>query len=70
MNAMMKQSEIDHIKSALRAQTNLIEEYVNHQEDTLIAYSKAPVIIDFQKNPADAETKKLAQNYTERFFQI
>lgn len=68
MNAMMKQSEIDHMKSALQAQTNLIEEYVNHQEDTLIAYSKAPVIINFLKDPTNAENKKLTQNYTERYF--
>ncbi|MBO5486233.1 MAG: methyl-accepting chemotaxis protein, partial [Eubacterium sp.] len=68
MNTMMKQSEMDHMKSALRAQTNLIEEYVNHQEDTLIAYSKAPVVINFLKNPENAEAQKLVQDYTEKYF--
>lgn len=69
MNAMMKKSELNHMKSALQAQTNLITEYVNHQEDTLIAYSKAPAIINFLKNPANSENKKIAQNYTEKYFE-
>lgn len=68
MNAMMKSSEIDHMKSSLHAQTNLIEEYVSHQEDLLTAYSKSPVVIDFLKNPKDSEKQKAAQKYTENYY--
>lgn len=68
MNALMKQSEIDHMKASLHAQTNLIEEYIIHQEDLLTAFSKAPVVIDFLKNPEDPEKQKLAQEYTEKYY--
>ena len=53
MTSMMKQSELDNLHSSVNAQTSLIEEYVTHQEDLLIAYSKAPVVAEFLKNPKD-----------------
>lgn len=44
---MMKQSEMENMRASLNAQTNVIREYVTHQEDLLTAYSKAPVVADF-----------------------
>lgn len=68
MNAMMKQSEVDHMKASLHAQTNLIEEYVRHQEDLLTAYSKSPVVADLLKHPTDSEKQKAAQEYTQKYY--
>lgn len=68
MTKMMKQSELDHLHSTLNAQTGLIEEYITHQEDLLIAYSKAPVVADFLKNPNDEKLQKEAQAYTEQYY--
>lgn len=47
MVSMMKQSEMENMRASLNAQTNVIREYVTHQEDLLTAYSKAPVVADF-----------------------
>ncbi|MDE6624763.1 MAG: hypothetical protein K2K56_00175 [Lachnospiraceae bacterium] len=68
MNAMMKQSELDHMEASLHAQTKLIEEYISHQEDLLTAFSKSPIVVDFLRNPEDAEKQKVAQEYTEQYY--
>ncbi|MDE6434585.1 MAG: methyl-accepting chemotaxis protein [Lachnospiraceae bacterium] len=68
MNAMMKQSELDHMEASLHAQTKLIEEYISHQEDLLTAFSKSPIVVDFLRNPEDAEKQKAAQEYTEQYY--
>lgn len=68
MTSMMKQSELDNLHSSVNAQTSLIEEYVTHQEDLLIAYSKAPVVAEFLKNPKDEQIKARAQRYTEQYY--
>ena len=47
MVSMMKQSEMENMRASLNAQTNVIREYVTHQEDLLTAYSKASVVADF-----------------------
>ncbi len=68
MTKMMKQSELDHLHASLNAQTSLIEEYITHQEDLLIAYSKDPVVAEFLKNPEDELLRKSAQEYTEDYY--
>lgn len=70
MNAMMKQSEIDHMEASLHAQTKLIEEYISHQEDLLTAFSKSPIVVDFLKNPEDPEKQKAAQEYTQQYYTV
>ena len=68
MTKMMKQSEMENLHSSLNAQTSLIEEYITHQEDLLIGYSKAPVVAEFLKNPNDEKLQKEAQEYTEQYY--
>lgn len=65
---MMKQSEMSNMRASLNAQINVIREYVTHQEDLLTAYSKAPVVADFLKNPDDEQKRILAQQYTENYY--
>lgn len=68
MNAMMKQSELNQMKLSLRAQTNLIEEYVAHQEDSLTAFSRTPDVIVFLKEPTNPEQQQIVQDYTEKYY--
>lgn len=68
MTAMMKRSELNNLQSSLNAQSNFIEEYVTHQEDLLIAYSKATVIKEFLEDPANEQKRLLAQEYTEKYY--
>ena len=68
MMAMMKQSELKNLHASLSAQSNLIEEYLTHQEDLLIAFSKAPEILDLLKEPTNEEKLKTVQKYTESYF--
>lgn len=68
MMTMMKKSQLENLHASLNAQTNMIEEYLVHQEDLLTAYSKSPEVLDFLKDPANSEKKKAAQEYTELFY--
>lgn len=68
MTTTMKRSAKEDMYASLSAQTNLIKEYVSHQEDLLTAYSKAEVVSDFLKDPTNEKKGKLAQDYTERYY--
>ena len=70
MTKMMKESELDQFHASLSAQTSLIEEYIAHQEDLLIAYSKAPIVAEFLKNPDNEKIFEEAQAFTEEYFKI
>lgn len=68
MNSITKEAELNQMSSSLHAQTELIKEFVTHQEDLLIGFGKSSVVRDFLKNPEDETKKKLAQAYTEKFY--
>ncbi len=68
MTRIMKKSEIEDLHTSLKVETSIIEEYIHHQEDLLIAYSNDHVVIDFLKNPEDEEKKRRAQEYTEQYY--
>ena len=69
MTSMMKQSEIKNLRASLNVETNIIEEYIHHQEDLLIAYSNASVVIDLLKDPSNEQRRILAQEYTEKYYE-
>lgn len=52
----------------LNAQTNMIEEYIYHQEDLLIAFSRTSAVIDFLKDPENEQKRIEAQEHTEKFY--
>lgn len=68
MLSMMKNSEMANLHMSLSAQTNIIEEYLTHQEDLLMAYGKSPEVIEFLKDPLNQEKGALAQQYTEEYY--
>lgn len=68
MMSIMKKSAMDNMNVSLNAQTNIIEEYVVHQEELLTGFSKAPAVIDFLKDPTNDAKRILAQKYTENYF--
>lgn len=65
MKALMQRSERLQNETALQAQTCLIKEYVRHNEDLLIEFSKAPIVREFLKDPKNTEKQKEAQRFTE-----
>lgn len=68
MSAMMKQSQIENLHTSLSAQTNIIREYVAHQEDLLAAYSQDALVLDFLKDPHNESKRLKAQAYTEKYY--
>lgn len=68
MTKSIMSSELDNMETFLNARTSIIEEYVTHQQDLLIAYSKEPAIQNLLKNPQNEEIQKQAQSYTEAYF--
>lgn len=59
---------MENLYASLNVQTNIIEEYIYHQEDMLSAFSYATEVIEFLKNPTDEECRQKAQEYTEVYF--
>ena len=68
MTKIMKQSAMENLHDSLNVQANMIEEYIVHQEDLLIAYSNAPVVVEFLKDPDNEEKRIPAQEYTEQYY--
>jgi len=68
MTKMMRQSEMENLHATLQIKTNIIEEYIYHQEDLLIAFSNEAVVIEFLKDPTNEEKRKLAQTATEKYY--
>lgn len=68
MTAIMRQSELEELHESLKVHTNIIEEYIYHQEDMLTVFSDAGVVRDFLKDPQNEEKRVLAQKYTEKYY--
>ena len=68
LTRITKEAELKQMQSSLHAQTELIEEFITHQEDLLIGFGKASVVRDFLKDPENEQKKQLAQAYTEKFY--
>lgn len=68
MTALMKESALGNMKAELNAQTTLIEEYVDHQEDLLKEFSINPIIVEYLKDPTNSENQKVVQEYTEQYY--
>lgn len=68
LNSMTKEAELAQMDFSLHAQTELIEEFITHQEDLLIGFGKASVVREFLKDPENEEKRKLAQAYTEEYY--
>ncbi len=58
MNSLIKENAEQSMKTELNAQTVLIGEYVNHQEDLLEEFSKSPEIIDYLRDVSDTKNRR------------
>ena len=65
---MMQQSVDSHQNDLLAAQSSLINQYVNRQENLLIQYSKEPIFRDLLKDPENPKLLVAAQEYTEQYY--
>lgn len=68
MTQIMKKSEMEALHNSLNVETSIIQEYICHQEDLLIAFSNESEVIDFLKNPNDNKIGKVAQQHTEKYY--
>ncbi len=68
LTVTMRNSEMEELHDSLNVQTQIIEEFISHQEDMLINYSTAAEVVDFLKDPQDAEKQAIAQRYTEAYY--
>ena len=49
-------------------ETSIIQEYIYHQEDLLIAFANESEVIDFLKDPNNEEKRIVAQLHTESYY--
>lgn len=68
MTHLMKKSEMEALHNSLNVETSIIQEYIYHQEDLLIAFANKSEVIEFLKDPADEEKRVVAQQHTESYF--
>ena len=68
MRSSMREAAMDNMATLLNAKAQIVEQYVDEAEKTLISFSKAPVVSEFLKNPDNAALAKKAQEYTESFY--
>ena len=59
----MRRTALENLHDTLNVQTQIIEEYVGHQEDLLINFSSAMEVKEFLKNPDDKQKQMVAQKY-------
>lgn len=68
MTQLMKKSEMEALHNSLNVETSIIQEYIYHQEDLLIAFANETEVIDFLKDPNNEEKRVVAQKHTEDYF--
>ena len=68
MTEAMKKSEMMTLHNSLDTETSIIQEYIRHQEDLLIAFSNESEVIEFLRNPENKELGEVAQKHTEQYY--
>ena len=68
MTQLMKKSEMEALHNSLNVETSIIQEYIYHQEDLLIAFANESEVIDFLKDPTNEEKRIVAQQHTESYY--
>ncbi len=68
LTVTMRNAEMEDLHDALNVQTQIIEEFISHQEDMLINFSTAAEVVDFLKDPQNVEKQAVAQKYTEEYY--
>lgn len=69
MQGMMEDSAVETMQRDLNAQSALIQEYVDHQEDLLKEFSIDPIVKDYLKDLDNPAKQKELQAYTEIYYQ-
>lgn len=62
-----RQNTINSMQTIVQERCQIIRNYVNEAERTLISYSRAGEILDIMQNPNNPEMIEAAQEYTEKF---
>ncbi len=69
MQGMMEDSAVETMQRDLNAQSALIQEYVDHQEDLLKEFSIDPIVKEYLKDLDNPAKQKELQAYTEIYYQ-
>lgn len=64
----MQMAAINNMRTALDAQTSIVQDYIDHSEQVLRAYGTSGDIIRLMKNPENPDYVHAAQEYTEKYF--
>ncbi len=68
MTQQMKKSEMEALHNSLNVETSIIQEYIYHQEDMLIAFANESEVREFLKDPTNEEKRVVAQQHTESYY--
>lgn len=68
ITALLSKDAENIMQTSLDAKTQLINEYIVNAERQLLSFSKAGVVDELLKNPADAATKAKGQQYDLNYF--
>ena len=68
MQEMMEDTAVETMQRDLNAQSALIQEYIDHQEDLLREFSIDPVVKDYLKDLDNPVKQKSLQAYTEAYY--
>lgn len=69
MTVAMRDNAINNMQTALGAQTQIIEQYVEMNETMLQSYAQAPIVTKILQNETDSDITKQAQTYTKQYFE-
>ena len=68
MTSATKDAARDSMETSLNAKIQIINQYADSAEKLLIAFSQSGELNAFVRNPSDADLKKAAQEYNERYY--
>ena len=68
MTSATKEAAKDSMEASLNAKIQIINQYADSAEKLLIAFSQSGELNAFVRNPSDADLKKAAQEYNERYY--
>ena len=68
LTTVFRQNALDKMETSLDEREKIVSSYIKNGEDVLVAFSKAPIIIEALKNPNDEQIVAKAQEYTTTYF--
>ena len=68
VNKVLIKDAENNMHTSLDAKSQIINEYINNAETTLLTFSKSGELRNFYKDTTNAENQKIAQKYNSDFY--